>query len=191
MALSVQMIKYQNKLINEDIVIPRLVNQQSLNFDQLCEYLADGSTLTAGDISAVMKLIETRLPLILGLNTKVICSSEGLTFRPTVSGSITQSQLKAKLEAKLAEDPSADVDVDRILATSDLSVSDLTAGIAIDLPKKWHERFQTRAEFKRVGKTESESTGTTSSGGTDDTGTNTGGGTGNSNGKSDSGDSIG
>ena len=174
MALNVQFYKVHNQLIDEDIVMPRLVNQQSLDFNQLCEYLADGSTLTAGDISAVMKLIELRLPLILGLNAKVVCSPEGLTFRPAVSGSITQSQLKAKLEAKLAEDPTADIDVDRALKLSDLSVSDLTASIAIDLPKKWNERFKTKAEFKRMTKETSE--GSASGSGNDGDSTETGSG---------------
>ena len=54
---------------------------------------------------------------------------EGLTFRPKVSGSITQSQLKAKLEAKKAAetDPekAALIDVDRAITLSDLSISDL------------------------------------------------------------------
>ena len=137
-------------MTNEDIVMSRIVNQQVLDFNGLCEYLADGSTVTAADVSAVMKLIELRLPLILGLNAKVICSPEGLTFRPKVSGSITQSELKKKLEAKLAADPTLDIDVNRDLETSDLSINDLTASIAIELPKKWDERFKAKAEFKRV-----------------------------------------
>ena len=152
MALNVQFIKYLNQLINEEIVVPRLVNQQSLDFNALCEYLADGSTVTAADVAAVMKQIEMRLPLVLGLNAKVVCSPEGLTFRPKVSGSITQSQLKKKLEAKLQADPTLDIDVNRALATSDLSVSDLTAEIAIELPKVWNERFRSKASFKRIGK---------------------------------------
>lgn len=158
MALNVQFYKIHNYLTNEDIVIPRLINQQTLDFYQLCEYLADGSTLTPGDVAAVMKLIEVRLPLILSLNTKVVCSPDGLTFRPAVSGSITQSQLKAKLEAKKAEDPTADIDVNRALSVSDLTVNDITASIAIELPKKWNENFQTKAEFKRVTKTSGETT---------------------------------
>lgn len=158
MALNVQFIKYLNQMINEEIVVPRLVNQQSLDFNALCEYLADGSTVTAADVAAVMKQIEMRLPLILGLNAKVVCSPEGLTFRPKVSGSITQSELKAKLQAKLAADPTADIDVNRALATSDLSISDLTAEIGIELPKKWHERFKSKATFKRVNKTTTDST---------------------------------
>lgn len=150
MALNVQMYKVHNYLTNEDLVMSRLVNQQTLDFNSLCEYLADGSTVTAGDVAAVMKQIEVRLPLILGLNAKVVCSPEGLTFRPKVSGSITQSQLKAKLQAKLDADPTLDIDVNRELTLSDLSVNDLTASIDISMPKKWTERFQSKAEFKRV-----------------------------------------
>jgi len=178
MSLNVQFIKYTNQMINEDIVVPRLVNQQSLDFNSLCEYLADGSTVTAADVSAVMKQIEMRLPLVLGFNSKVVCSPEGLTFRPKVSGSLTQSQLKAKLEAKLAADPTAEIDVNRALSVSDLTIGDLTASIAIELPKKWIERFKSKAEFKRVTKvTETEEgTGNTSGeGGSTGDGGNSGG----------------
>lgn len=180
MALFVKFFKLHNHLTNEDIIVPRLVNQQSLDFNALCEYLADGSTVTAGDVAAVMKLIETRLPLILGLNAKVVCSPEGLTFRPKVSGSITQSQLKARLEAKLAADPTLDIDVNRALTVSDLTIGDLTASIAIELPKKWDERFHSKAEFKRVTKSSitesSETTTDTTDGSGDDSTTQTGGG---------------
>ena len=184
MAINVQFNKVHNHMTNEDIVIPRIVNQQALDFNALCEYLADGSTVTAADVSAVMKQIEMRLPLILGLNAKVVCSPEGLTFRPKVSGSISQSQLKAKLEAKKAAetDPekAALIDVDRAITLSDLSISDLTASIAIELPKKWDERFKSKASFKRVTKTSAEAEeaaeGTDSTDDTDTTGgDNTGG----------------
>lgn len=159
-------------MINEEIVVPRLVRQQSLDFNALCEYLADGSTVTAADVAAVMKQIEMRLPLILGLNAKVVCSPEGLTFRPSVSGSITQKQLKAKLQAKLAADPTLDIDVNRALEVSDLTVNDIEASIAIELPKKWIERFKTKAEFKRITKDTTEANDESSTPG----GTNTGGG---------------
>ena len=183
MAINVQFYKVHNHMTNEDIVIPRIVNQQALDFNALCEYLADGSTVTAADVSAVMKQIEMRLPLILGLNAKVVCSPEGLTFRPKVSGSITQSQLKAKLEAKKAAetDPekAALIDVDRAITLSDLSISDLTASIAIELPKKWDERFKSKASFKRVTKTSAEAEeaaeGTDSTDDTEDTGGSQGG----------------
>ena len=178
--LTVQMYKVHNHLTNEDVVIPRIVNQQTLDFNALCEYLADGSTVTAADVAAVMKQIEMRLPLVLGLNAKVVCSPEGLTFRPKVSGSITQSQLKAKLEAKLAADPTLDIDVNRALTVSDLAISDLTASIEISIPKLWHERFQGKASFKRVTKstiTESpETTTDPTDGGSDGSTTQTGGG---------------
>ena len=172
MALNVQFYKLFNHLIEEYVVIPRLVNQQTLDFNALCEYLADGSTVTAADVAAVMKQIEMRLPLILGLNAKVVCSPEGLTFRPKVTGSITQSQLKKKLEAKLLADPTADIDVNRALTVSDLSISDLTAEIGIELPKKWIERFQSKAEFKRVKTSTTDGTDETDS---SDTGEDTGG----------------
>ena len=167
MALNVQFSMLHNYLLDEDIVIPRLVNMQSLDFYQLCEYLADGSTVTATDVAAVMKRIETKLPFLLGLNTKVVCSPEGLTFRPTVSGSITQSQLKARLEARLEEDPTAEIDVNRALKVSDLTVDDLKASIAIDLPKKWKERFHTEAGFKRVTKATTEGNTSEGDGGSD------------------------
>lgn len=188
MALNVQFYKLFNHLIDEYVVIPRLVNQQALDFNALCEYLADGSTVTAADVAAVMKQIEMRLPLILGLNAKVVCSPEGLTFRPKVSGSITQSQLKEKLQAKLAADPTLDIDVNRELMLSDLSVSDLTASIAIELPKKWTERFQSKAEFKRIKASSDTAEGTEPTESTDPTDitdpTDTGGG-GNNNGGND------
>jgi hypothetical protein len=178
MAINVQFYQVHNHLTNEDIVIPRIVNQQALEFNELCEYLADGSTVTAADVSAVMKQIEMRLPLILGLNAKVVCSPEGLTFRPKVSGSLTQSQLKAKLEAKKAAetDPekAALIDVNRAISVSDLSIGDLTASIAIELPKKWDERFQSKAAFKRITKdSDSVSEGTDSTDDTDSTGGST------------------
>ena len=196
MALNVQFYKVTNALINEDIVVPRLVNQQSLDFNAMCDYLADGSTVTAADVAAVMKQIETRLPLVLGLNAKVVCSPEGLVFRPRVSGSITQSQLKKKLEAKLAADPTLDIDVNRALQTSDLSIDDLTAEISIELPKVWNERFQQKATFKRVTKALAESVdnadGTDPSGsqnqGDNNQGTNTGDNTGGGGNDSGSGD---
>ena len=98
-----------------------------------------------------------------------------------MSGSITQSQLKEKLQAKLAADPTADIDVNRALLVSDLTINDLTASIAIDMPKKWQERFQTKAEFKRVKGATAEAEGETSEdssqAATEDGGTTDNGGT--------------
>ncbi len=178
--LNVQFTKSFNRLINQNIVTPRLVNQQTIEYNKLCDYLADGSTVTATDVSAVMKQIEKKLPFLLGLNVKAICSPEGLTFRPTVSGSITQSQLKAKLEARKAAetDPekAALIDVDREVETSDLTINDITASIIIDLPRKWLERFHSEADFKRIMKNSTETEESTDPSGSDSSGSSTSGG---------------
>ena len=186
MALTVQMTKIHNYLTNEDIVVPRLINQQTLDFNALCDYLADGSTVTAADVAAVMKQIELRLPMVLGLNAKVICSPEGLTFKPKVSGSITQKQLREKLQARLNADPTLDIDVNRALTVSDLSTSDITAEIGIELPKAWIERFKSKAVFKRVAKGNSEAADEPENpeNPTPGTGGNTSGGSGNTGGGS-------
>ena len=154
--VNVLFTKVFNKLTGQHMIVPRVVNQQTLDYDAFCEYLADGSTVTAADVQAVMKLIETRLPLILSLNSKVVCSPEGLTFRPKVSGSLTQAQLKARLEAKLADDPTLDIDVNREIETSDLTIKDLEVSIAIEMPGKWDDRFASKAELKRVTKATAE-----------------------------------
>ena len=158
-------------MINENIVVPRLVNTQTMEFNEWCDYLADGSTVTAADVSAVMKQIEKKLPLVLGLNTKVLCSPEGLTFRPKVSGSLTQSGLKAKLTAKKAAetDPekAALIDVDRALTTSDLSISDCSVSIEVDLPKAWSTEFNQKATLKRVTKALAETAESTENSGGD------------------------
>lgn len=156
--ITIQFFKQKNPLINEELVQPRIVNMQTLEFNEWCDHLADGSTVTAADAAAVMKQLETKLPLILAMNAKVTCSPEGLSFRPKVSGSITQSELKKKLqERKAAEtDPekAAKIDVDRALKTSDLTISDCTVSIVVDLPKAWSENFMQKAKLKRAGKTE-------------------------------------
>ena len=152
----------KNAIINEDLVQPRIVNMQTLEFNEWCAHLADGSTVTAADVAAVMKQLETKLPLILGLNTKVVCSPEGLTFRPKVSGSITQSELKKKLEARKAAetDPekAAKIDVTRALTTSDLTIDDCDVSIVVDLPKMWSASFMQKAHLKRVNKATGSST---------------------------------
>ena len=154
--LNVQFIKQMNPMINEALVSPRLVNTQTVEFLDWCARLANGSTVTAADVSAVMQQLEDKFLEILSLNAKVVCSPSGLIFRPKVSGSIRQSELKAKLEAKKAAetDPekAAAIDVNRELKTSDLSISDCTVSIEVVLPKHWNALFQQRATLKRVSK---------------------------------------
>ena len=180
--LTVHFHKVFNHLLEENMVIARLVNQQTLDFNSFCEYLADGATVTSADCAAVLKQIETRLPFVLAFNSKVICSPEGLCFRPSISGSITQSQLKKKLQERLLADPTLDVDVNRELQTSDLTIDDIQASIAIDLPKVWHDRFKAKANFKREKVDSNDSTedsghtdGTVPSGSGTNQGTNNGG----------------
>ena len=144
-----------NSIINEHIVQARIVNTQTVDFNDWCMRMANGSTVMAADVAAVMQQIEDKLPEILSLNAKVICSPGGLIFRPKVSGSITQSQLKKKLEARLAENPNADIDVNRELSTSDLAISDCDLSIEVTLPKFWADTFKKRAVLKRVNNTNS------------------------------------
>ena len=196
MSLNVQMVLSSNKLLGEKIVTARLVNQQTLDYDTFCDYLAQGSTVTAADVSAVMKQLEKNIPLILALNTKITVSPEGLVFRPSVKGVLTQSQLKAKLEARKAvhlaagdTEAAEKIDTARELTASDLATSDLTACIVIDLPKKWNTRFQQAVEFKRVAKNTVavEDTAASGSGTTDSGNSGSGGSTGSGGGGGDDG----
>lgn len=154
--IQVQFIKSRNGILGEVIVTPRIVNMQNMDFQDWCEHLADGSTVTAADVSAVMKQLEKKLPAILGFNTKVNCSPDGLSFRPKVSGCISQSDLKEKLTAKkeAETDPkkAALIDVNRPLSTSDLSINDCSVSIVVDLPKSWNAIFMQKAKLKRVAK---------------------------------------
>ena len=154
--ISTQFIKMFNKLKNEQMVQARVVNTQTVGFNDWCNRMANGSTVTAADVAAVMQQIEDKLPEIVSLNAKVICSPNGLVFRPKVSGRISQSELKAKLVARKAaeSDPekAAQINVDRELTTSDLAISDCIATIEVDLPKSWNDIFKKRVELKRVKK---------------------------------------
>lgn len=122
---------------------------QPMSFTEFCDYMAQNSTVGVADVMAVMTQLEKKLPLLLALGTKVQVSAEGMVVRPTVSGSLTQSQLKAKLEARKAE--GEDVDVNREITAADLTTKDLTAGVAIDFSKKFNAAFAQHGTFKRVG----------------------------------------
>ena len=181
MALTTKMQIQFNKILNENIVVPRLVNTQTVDFLDWCNRMANGSTVTAADVAAVMQQIENKLPEILSLNARVICSPGGLIFRPKVSGSISQTQLKARLTAKKAAetDPekAARIDVNRALTTSDLPISECEASIEVDLPRSWSDTFNGRAELKRVANAtiEVSSDNTGSNGGGNSGGGNSGG----------------
>jgi len=139
-----------NKLIGEEIVVAQLLHEGTMDFESFCETLAHGTAVSAANVAMVMTLIEMRLPMLMAFNSKVICTPGGLTFRPKVSGSITQSQLTAKLKARADAHPDVAYDVGRPLTVSDLTTSDLSATIAVEVPQKWSDRFKKGVSFKRV-----------------------------------------
>ena len=147
MALNVKVKVINSHITNEPVACARLVNQSTMSFDEFCDFMADGSTVTAADVAAVMKHLEKRLPVLFEMNHKVKITPSGLLLRPSVKGSITQSQLRVRLAEKAKECP--DIDVNRRLEESDLTVSDLSAHIAMVIPKKLEEAIVGRAEFNR------------------------------------------
>lgn len=158
--LNVQIHVTNNSMINEKIATARLVNQQAMTFDDFCSYIAEGSTVTSADVSAVMKRIETLLPMLLSLNTKITASPAGLIFRTGIKGRLTQSELKERLIAKRDEmiangdsAGAAKVDINRKLQASDLAVSELTPVIEVNLPTSWSDKLQQTALIKRVTRT--------------------------------------
>lgn len=149
MAIKAKVIVRSNSITKEKLASAAIVDLQPMSFTEFCDYMAQDSTVGAADVMAVMTQLEKKLPLLLALGTKVQVSAEGMVVRPTVSGSLTQSQLKTKLEARKAE--GEDVDVNREITAADLTTKDLTAGVAIDFSKKFNALFAYNGTFKRVG----------------------------------------
>ena len=156
MAIQTKIVVRKDTINKSTYASALVVNLQEMDFDAFCEYLAQDSTVGAADVAAVMKQLEKKLPLILGMGTKVQISAEGMVVKPTVSGSLTQAQLKAKLEARKAN--GEEVDVSRKLEAADLTVNDLTAGISIQFSKKFNAAFGQSATFKRVSDGKEEDT---------------------------------
>ena len=156
MAIKAKVIVRDNHLTKEKVASAAIVDLQPMSFTEFCDYMAQDSTVGAADVMAVMTQLEKKLPLLLAMGTKVQVSAEGMIVRPTVSGSLTQSQLKAKLEARKAA--GEDVDVNREITAADLTVKDLTAGVAIDFSKKFNAAFAQNGTFKRVGEVAADTT---------------------------------
>ena len=156
MAIKTRIAVRVNHLTQEKLVSAQIVDLQPMSFTEFCDYMAQDSTVGVADVMAVMTQLEKKLPLLLALGTKVQVSAEGMIVRPTVSGSLTQSQLKAKLEARKAA--GEDVDVNREITAADLTVKDLTAGVAIDFSKKFNAAFAQNGTFKRVGEAATDTT---------------------------------
>ena len=148
--LNVQMKKFLNRLIGEEIVTAQLIHESTMGFESFCENVAEGTAVSPANVAIVMTVVEMKLPMLLSIGSRIVCSPNGLTFRPTVSGSITQSQLKKKLEARAKAHPSTDYDVGRPLQVSDLPTADLSTGIAVDVPKKWLDKFVKIVKIRRV-----------------------------------------
>lgn len=155
MAIKVKIAVRDNHITKEKLASANIVDLQNMDFAEFCDYLAQDSTVGAADVAAVMTQLEKKLPLLLAMGTKVQISQEGMMVRPTVKGSLSQSELKAKLEEKKQQGET--VDVNRVLEASDLAVNDLVAGVSIDFSKKFHTAFASGAKFKRV-KAEGEET---------------------------------
>ena len=149
MAIKAKVIVRSNSITKEKVASANIVDLQPMSFTEFCDYMAQDSTVGVADVMAVMTQLEKKLPLLLAMGTKVQVSAEGMIVRPTVSGSLTQSQLKAKLEARKAA--GEDVDVNREITAADLTTKDLTAGVAIDFSKKFNAAFAQNGTFKRVG----------------------------------------
>ena len=149
MAIKTRIAVRVNNFTQEKVASAQIVDLQPMSFTEFCDYMAQDSTVGVADVMAVMTQLEKKLPLLLALGTKVQVSAEGMIVRPTVSGSLTQSQLKAKLEARKAA--GEDVDVNREITAADLTVKELTAGVAIDFSKKFNAAFAQHGTFKRVG----------------------------------------
>lgn len=166
MAIKVRVMVRDNTITKEKVASAMIVDLQSMDFAEFCDYLAQDSTVGPADVAAVMTQLEKKLPLILSLGTKVQISQEGMSVTPTVSGSLTQAQLKASLEAKKAAGDTT-VDADRELVAGDLRVDALTAGVSIDFSKKFKASFAQSAKLKRVNATAAEASTDASGGKTD------------------------
>ncbi len=151
MAIKVKVLVRDNHLTQEKVASAAIVDLQPMDFAGFCDYLAQDSTVGAADVAAVMTQLEKKLPMLLSMGTKVQISQEGMTVKPTVSGSLTQSALKAKLQAR--KDEGENVDTSRAITASDLTVADLTAGVSIDFSKKFKAAFAQSAAIKRVAAT--------------------------------------
>ena len=149
MAIKTRIAVRENHLTKEKVASANIVDLQPMSFTEFCDYMAQDSTVGVADVMAVMTQLEKKLPLLLAMGIKVQVSAEGMVVRPTVSGSLTQSQLKAKLEAR--KSAGDDVDVNREITAADLTTKDLTAGVAIDFSKKFNAAFAQNGTFKRVG----------------------------------------
>ena len=152
MAIKAKIVVRENTITGDLVASANIVDLQEMSFDEFCEYLSQDSTVGSADVAAVMRQLEKKLPLILGMGTKVQISAEGMCVKPTVSGSLTQGQLKERLMARkeslvAAKDTAA---ADKVDVERKLMASDLKAGISVQFSKKFNRSFSENVTFKRV-----------------------------------------
>lgn len=150
MALDVQIRLVTNHVKNEKIAQASLVNLQKIDFNAFCDYMALGSSVTAADVMAVMKRLETVIPMLMNMNAKVQISPSGITVRPSVKGTVSQSDVTIRLQHQAKEH--TNIDVNRSITESDLTTDYLSAHILLDYPKALDQEFSKKAEFRRVNK---------------------------------------
>ena len=148
MSIKTRISVRMNALTKEKVASAAIVDLRTVSYSEFCEYLAQDSTVGVADVAAVMAQLEKKLPLLLGMGSKVQISQDGMMVKPTVSGSLTQSQLTAKLQARQAAGET--VDATRVITAADLTVNDLTAGVAIDFGKKFRSAFADKAIIKVI-----------------------------------------
>ena len=100
MAIKTRIVFRDNHLTKEKVASANIVDLQQMSFTEFFDNMAQNSTVGVADGMAVMMRLEKKLPLLLALGTKVQVSAEDMVGRLTVSGLLTPSQLKAKLEAR-------------------------------------------------------------------------------------------
>lgn len=147
MAIKIKTVVRENIITKNKVASATIVDLQTMEFDEYCDYLAQDSTVGAADVAAVMTQIVKKLPLLLAMGVKVKISADGMIVRPTVRGSLTQEKLRARLEQRKA-DGDTSIDTDREILASDLAIADLVAGVAVEFSKRFKSIFSKSVTFK-------------------------------------------
>lgn len=150
MAIKIKTVVRENIITKNKVASATIVDLQTMEFDEYCDYLAQDSTVGAADVAAVMTQTIKKLPLLLAMGVKVKISADGMIVRPTVHGSLTQEKLRARLEQRKA-DGDTSIDTDREILASDLAIADLVAGVAVEFSKRFKSIFSKSVTFKRMG----------------------------------------
>lgn len=149
MAIKIKTVVRENIITKNKVASATIVDLQTMEFDEYCDYLAQDSTVGAADVAAVMTQTIKKLPLLLAMGVKVKISADGMIVRPTVRGSLTQEKLRARLEQRKAEGDTS-IDTDREILASDLAIDDLVVGVAVEFSKRLKSIFSNSVTLKRM-----------------------------------------